>query len=188
MKMRRRVSLEEARASANAAVAGISMPAIPMRRRSMPNKLESAQGMALIQWADMQARVRPELAQLRHIPNGGARDARTGGQLKAEGVRSGTWDYVLPVVVREAAMLEGDERPRILWPGLWIELKVEIYRNRKAGGLSDAQVEFGQFIHAQGYATVVAYSWTEAKDAIEGYLAGGAIPFFWCPEVSHAPR
>ena len=186
MKGRHRISLAEARANANAVLAGSPLPA-PTRRRTLPHRLESAQGMALIRWADLAARAgRHELAQLRHIPNGGARDARIGAQLKAEGVRRGTWDYVLPVVMHTSPMLEGDQHRCIRWPGLWIELKIESERKTKNGGLSTSQVAFGEFIHAQGYATVVAYSWLEAKEAIEAYLGGREIPFFWVPEVSYA--
>lgn len=181
---RRRRTLEEVRAQARAAAAGeIPVAAAPQRRT--PRKLESAQGMALIQWADALSGARPELAQLRHIPNGGARNAKVGAQLKAEGVRRGTWDYVLPVVVRDRGMLTGDELPMIRWPGLWIELKIASERGHKNGGLSDAQLEFGTFIVAQGYATVVAYDWTEAREAIESYLDGREVPFLWVPKVSH---
>lgn len=177
---RRRQSIEEVRAQARAFCSGQVPIVAPPKVRKTPRKLEAALGMALIQWADTCAQVRPELAQLRHIPNGGARDVRTGARLKAEGVRRGTWDYVLPVVVRERGMLTGDELPMIRWPGLWIELKVASERTHKHGGLSDAQLEFGRFLAAQGYATVVAYDWIEAREAIEAYLDGvSTIPFLW---------
>lgn len=185
---RRRQSLAETHAQAEAAVSGQPLPSIA--RRKTPRRLESAQGMALIQWADLQARMgrRPCLKHLRHIPNGGARDARTGARLKAEGVRAGTWDYVLPVVMREAGMLDGNAPPQLRWPGLWIELKIESERNHKHGGLSEKQLEFGSFVHEQGYATVVAYSAEEATNALEAYLDNKPIPHFWVPEVSHGTR
>lgn len=180
MKRRRRLTLEEVRAQARAFCSGqVPIVEAPKVRRT-PRKIEAAQGMALTKWANTCAQVRPELEHLRHIPNGGARDARTGKQLKDEGVRPGTWDYVLPVVTHERGMLTGDELPMIRWPGLWIELKAASERTHKHGGLSPAQLTFGRFIAAQGYAAVVAYDWTEARDAIEAYLDGAAvIPFLW---------
>jgi hypothetical protein len=182
-----RTSFGQARAQAEAAAQGQPLPVAPFRRA--PRQLESAQGMALIVWADLQVQMgrRPSLKHLRHIPNGGARDARTGGRLKAEGVRRGTWDYVLPVVTRDP-IRDDTGYAAIRYPGLWIELKVESERKTARGGLSKMQEEFGEFIHEQGYATVVAYSWDEARAAIEAYLDGIKIPFFWAPKVSHETR
>jgi len=182
---KRLASLAEAKAQAEAAATG-NRYVRPAVRRTAPQQLESAQGMSLIAWADLQVRMgrRPELAHLRHIPNGGARDRRTGGRLKAEGVRRGTWDYVLPVVTREP-IVAACGHSAVRYPGLWIELKIESQRRVKQGGLSAYQVGFGAFVHQQGYATVVAYDWTEAQAAIEAYLDGKTIPHSWAPGVSH---
>ena len=87
------------------------------------------------------------------------------GQLDATAERLATRGFVLDKTALEA---------------------IESERKTKNGGLSTSQVAFGEFIHAQGYATVVAYSWLEAKEAIEAYLGGREIPFFWVPEVSYA--
>lgn len=161
-------------------------PAAAPKRRAVPRALESAQGMALMQWADLEFRTghQPMLAFLRHIPNGGARNKATAGRLKAEGVRRGTWDYVVPVVSRydmqDDWQATGESTMR--FPGLWIELKIETERSKKNGGLSDEQVEFGTHLHGQGYACVVAYDWEEARDAIMAYLSGEAVPHLWRPE------
>lgn len=137
--------------------------------------LESAHGMALIQWADTMVSLgHPELRFLHHIPNGGARSKATAGKLKAEGVRSGVWDYFLPVGHID------------FFSGLYIELKHPRERSAKNGGLSDKQVDFGNMVQDQGFATVVAYDWIEAQQAILAYLAGNEVPFFWTPKVRHA--
>lgn len=137
--------------------------------------LESAHGIALIRWADTHARLgHPELRFLHHIPNGGARSKATAGRMKAEGVRSGVWDYFLPV-----------HGGVLAYNGLYIELKHPRERSAKNGGLSDKQVEFGAMVYLEGFATVVAYDWTEAQQAILAYLAGNEVPFFWNPKVLH---
>lgn len=147
-------------------------------QRKRPRALESALGMALIQWADVMSRsLYPSLAFLHHIPNGGARSKTTAGRLKAEGVRSGVWDYFLPVPAR----IDGAQ-----FMGLYLELKVPTERNTKHGGLSASQVRFGEFVAGQGYATVVAYCWTEAQAAISAYLNGQELPFLWLHKVQHA--
>ncbi len=98
----------------------------------------------------------PELKWLFAIPNGGKRDARTASNLKAEGAKAGVWDIFWPLPWRHKH-------------GLFIEMKHEKYRNRAAGGLTDAQIEFRHDLE-QEYAFAICYSWTEARDAILKYL------------------
>lgn len=106
------------------------------------------------------------LKWLHAIPNGGSRGdnaqsrAIRGAQMKAEGVRSGVADVFLP------------------WPsggfmGLYIEMKKPSEKPVRAtskGGLSDAQIEFGQDMKAAGYGWICCYSWREAVDVIRKYL------------------
>lgn len=137
--------------------------------------LEAQHGRALVAWADlMAASLRPELHFLLHVPNGGARSAATGAELKRQGVRRGVWDYLLPVPRPEAGGRVS------AYAGLWSELKEPGARRAVNGGLSPHQLAFGRFVRAHGYATVVAYDWTEARDAITAYLDAQPVPFFWC--------
>lgn len=108
---------------------------------------------ALFQWAALSSGRVPELALLFAIPNGGARDARTGARMKAEGARAGVWDVLLPCA-----------RPPFI--GLWIEMKVG--RNV----LTPAQHTWGELMRAQGYRTEVCYDWTAASAALLNYLQG----------------
>lgn len=118
---------------------------------------EDAHQMALFQWAAMNRQQHPCLEWLHAIPNGGQRNARTGAKMKATGTRSGVWDVFLPF-------------PRSHYHGLYIEMKKPGLQNHKNGGLSDKQVEFGQFAQQCGYWVAVCYSWEEAVQVIEGYL------------------
>jgi hypothetical protein len=73
--------------------------------------------------------------------------------LKAEGVRSGVADIMLPVPVRP-------------YYGLFIEMKVDDNKQ------SATQMQFNAFVLRQGYMYVVAYTWVEAWQYIVAYLRG----------------
>lgn len=145
------------------------------RERTRRRDLEAVHGRALVRWANLMSTTgRPALAFLLHVPNGGARSASTGAELKRQGVRRGVWDYLLPMQRRPAAATA--------YAGIWLELKEPGERRAIRGGLSPHQLEFGCFVHAHGFATVVAYEWTEARDALMAYLDAQEVPFFWCPQ------
>lgn len=142
--------------------------------RARRRDIEGQHGRALVSWADCAAASRPALRYLLHVPNGGARSARTGAELKRQGVRRGVWDYLLPLPRHGG----GGQA----YAGLWIELKEPGERRKSRGGLSPHQIEFGHFVRSNEYATVVAYDWIEARDAITAYLDGQVVPFFWRPQ------
>lgn len=123
----------------------------------------------------------PELAWLHHIPNGGSRGdsaksrAIAGGQLKAEGVKSGVFDLFWPLVRNERIYSgHGSELVSILWAGLYIEMKKpsEKRADRYDAGCSDAQKAFGAYAHSQGYYVCVCYSWQEAAKVLQDYYEG----------------
>ncbi len=124
---------------------------------------ESGEQKALFCWT-AQSRI-PELRWLFAIPNGGLRNPITGARLKAEGVRKGVSDVMLPVrgAVKGWIKTVPGMNP-IFYHGLFIEMK------KKGGKSTPEQLEFGQFVSRQGYKLVVCYSWIEAKDAILQYL------------------
>jgi len=110
-----------------------------------------------------------ELAWLFHIPNGGSRGGDKegamirGAQLKAQGVKKGVADLMLPL-------------RRGSWPGLFIEMKKPSEKSmtgKGKGGMSVEQVEFMEFVKSQGYGFLTAYSWEEAAKAIESYYLWG---------------
>jgi hypothetical protein len=100
----------------------------------------------------------PALRWMHAIPNGGARDSITAGVLKKTGVKAGVWDCFLPYPVAKDH-------------GLWLEFKRPSRRKEPHGGLSPFQLEFGLFVHSQGYKTAVVYTWEEALAETLQYLA-----------------
>lgn len=107
----------------------------------------------------------PCLKWFHAIPNGGARgDTKEsamirGSQLKAEGVKPGVSDTLLPVFVYNTN--------QTWYCGLYLEMKKPI-----VGKESPEQSEFGAFVQSQGYCYKVAWGWVEAKELIKAYLAG----------------
>lgn len=94
----------------------------------------------------------PELRWLAAIPNGGHRAKRTAGQLKAEGVKPGMPDYLMPVRRGEHV-------------GLAIELKTA------TGRPSPEQRQWLAHLQAQGWHAVIARGWEQAWDAVRDYMA-----------------
>lgn len=87
------------------------------------------------------------------IPNGGARDSRTGAMLKAEGVKAGVPDICLPVA-------------RCGFHALYIELKTA------TGRVSEVQAEWHDALAKHGNKAVVCRSIDEAIKTLENYLDG----------------
>ena len=85
------------------------------------------------------------------IPNGGFRTKTTAGKLKAEGVKAGVWDMLLPLA-------------RCGQHGLWIEMKAP------DGRPSPEQLEWGDKMYHAGYALAVCYSVDDAIRETKAYL------------------
>ena len=119
------------------------------------NHHESREQRALIKWRNLRVKgaTGPAalLKYLYAIPNGGKRDARTGHNLKLEGVFPGVFDLHLPVNTG-------------FYHSLYIEMK---YGKNK---LTPEQEAFREHVIRQGSRAVVCYSWVEAKDKICEYL------------------
>lgn len=116
-------------------------------------------------WADTQplaltAPAWPELRWLYAIPNGGERAAAIAGQMKAEGVKAGVADIFWPVAFNG---------PKFGRHGLYIEMK---RRNGRPSDLKPNQLEFRQFVLAQGYAWCWARGWEQARDRLIAYATG----------------
>lgn len=120
---------------------------------------EHGEQTALIQWVRWHYTICDELRFLFAIPNGGARDAITASQLKAEGVKPGVSDLMLPV-------------PRHERHGLWIEMK-----KFKGGTESDEQVQWGEDMRRMGYGYVCCHGWQAAAEVLMGYLGFSERPW-----------
>ena len=88
-----------------------------------------------------------------HIPNGGARDARTGAQLKRQGVKRGVPDLCVPVA-------------RGGYHGLYIEMKT------RTGRLSSEQETWLRRLQSEGYRAVVCRGAGQAINEIDDYMKG----------------
>lgn len=107
----------------------------------------------------------PELEWYHSIPNGGKYDDDKtsakirGGVMKAEGLRAGVLDTLLPV--------------RRMWAsGLYIEMKKPSLKSTKdsLAGMSDVQKKFRLFAQSQGFIVEVCYTWREAAQIVQRYL------------------
>lgn len=123
---------------------------------------EDGEQAALFCWAAVNVAKYSPLKWLHAIPNGGSRHIATATKLVATGSRSGVWDIFLPCPIQTEWAKQ--------YAGLYIEMKIEKRRNHKNGGLSDEQLEFGDYAVAMGYYCKVCYSWEEARDILIKYL------------------
>ena len=112
---------------------------------------EHAHQAALFCMAAQNREIFPELEWMFAVPNGGERNKIVASKLKAEGVRAGVSDVLLPV-------------SRHGYHGLFIEMK-------KPGGIaSDKQLKFGAAMEVNGYKFVICYTWIEAWVEITDYM------------------
>lgn len=113
---------------------------------------EHGHQVAVFVWVRANVRKEPLLDWLFAIPNGGQRNAATAGRLKAEGVKSGVPDLMLPV-------------PRKNYAGLFIEMK------KLDGKLDKNQKDVWiPFLTGQHYYVGVCYGWEQAVDCLKWYL------------------
>lgn len=100
------------------------------------------------------------------IPNGGLRDKITAGRLKAEGVKSGVPDIMLPV----PSFGWRDFGNEVVAHGLFIELKRPRSVGKTKGVVAEVQSDYALALIEQGYAVETCYGWIEARQAIWNYL------------------
>ena len=101
-----------------------------------------------------------QLRWMHAIPNGGAREKASAGNMKAEGVKSGVADIFLPYAV--------PDRNFVTQHGLYVEMK---RLNGKPSDLTDNQIAFREWTLEAGYAWCWAKGWLDARDKIVKYLA-----------------
>lgn len=116
-------------------------------------RLEEVEQARLVKWTHRVPvrELMPALRWLHHSPNGGKRDAITGGQMKALGVKPGFPDLVLPV-------------PILTNPGLVIEMKSD------TGRTTPAQDEWLDHFTRSGWCVAVARSAQEGRAILCAYL------------------
>ena len=122
-----------------------------MNRRYM-KRSEDTEQMAVMDWANWQLNIYPELELLHHCPNGGRRNKPEAVKLKQMGVKAGIPDLCLPV-------------PKGEYSGLYIEMKFE------KGRLEESQKKMLQLLTNQGHYCAVCYGAEEAINVLEQYLS-----------------
>jgi hypothetical protein len=138
-------------------------PVYTMTSNKVPTEHEEQ--VALFAWAEASGIT--ELAWMFAVPNGGYRHPATAAHLKAEGVKAGAPDIILPI-------------PRWCYPhdsmyhGMFLELKRADHSNKT----TPEQDAWLAELNALDYYAVVAYGCEEAIDHILCYLDGEA-PLGW---------
>lgn len=127
------------------------------KKRAKSKNAEHYEQRTLIQWAQLNERAIPALANLYAVPNGGKRNPATASILKAEGVKAGVPDLYLAWPTR------GKDN-RIELPGLYIEMKAG------TGKPSPSQLEWRHRLIAAGYRYVLCFTWAQAANSIIEYL------------------
>lgn len=129
-------------------------PAYQLTPAAEAAPLEHDEQAALFAWAATNEDIRPELAMLIAMPNGGYRPMATAAKLKAEGVKAGYPDILMDVPL-----------------GRYHGLRIELKRADRSNHATDAQTEWIARLRHYGYMAVVAYGCDEAKRVIMAYLA-----------------
>lgn len=122
-------------------------------------KFEHGHQVALFMWAAQHVGKDPNLALLFSIPNGGERNKAVASRLKAEGVKPGVPDVMLPVA-KELPAVSG---PPMHQHGLFIEMKLPGRHKRKNGDRSDSQIVWHELLDNQGYYVATCYGYEEAR-------------------------
>jgi hypothetical protein len=118
---------------------------------------EHAHQVALFMWCNVAKQWLPELGLLFAIPNGGQRAPAVAARMKAEGVKAGVPDMMLPVQSRGSA-------------GLFIELKRIKSFGKRQGIASSKQDEWTSNLQLNGYWVSQCYGWQKAVDILLWYI------------------
>jgi hypothetical protein len=119
----------------------------------LPQSTEHQDQSALIEWCQLNRVTRRIFA----VPNGGGRSKAEAGRLKAEGVRRGVPDLMLPVAAGGAH-------------GLFLEMKAH------SGRLSKEQDEELDALAREGYVSAAAWGLDAGIEVVSRYIAGRLTP------------
>lgn len=124
-------------------------------KRIVPIPTEHQEQVRLFKWLYLMSRRYPFLALAFAIPNGSYKSMAAAARFKAEGLKSGVPDILLPY-----------PRTNRIFPvhGLFIEMK-----RIKGGVVSPAQKAWHEHLRNHGYRVAVCYGWHEAALAVIDY-------------------
>lgn len=111
----------------------------------------------------------PELSRLFAVHNQGHGDLIRGAQAKAEGVKPGVPDMMLPVTRLVAGTGGGGWAP-VRCPGLFVELKRTKAGKAAAGTTTDIQDDWNTYLWGQGYQVATCVGWIDAVNTIAHYM------------------
>lgn len=126
---------------------------------------EDTEQISVIQWAQWNTNIYPELKWLHHCPNGGSRNRAEAVKLKQMGVKAGVSDLHLPY-------------PKGVYCGLYIEMKFG------EGRQQPSQKEFLKDMAEAGHFVATCYSAEEAIKIIEEYCELAQVLFMTPDTVS----
>ncbi len=122
-------------------------------------RIEEIEQARVVRWSHKRdvRELMPVLRFLHHSPNGGKRDAFTGAQMKALGVKAGFPDLILPTRSQDPLLVSSAN-------GLVIEMK------SATGTLSTEQKDWKEHFIAENWQFRVARSAQEARSYLCQYL------------------
>lgn len=109
----------------------------------------------------------PQLKRLFAIKNAGHGDAIRGAQSKAEGVKAGVPDVMLPVPARVSVF-------NAYYHGFFIELKRQKLSDKSEGKPSAEQLDWQAYLREAGYKAEIIVGWELAASTLLDYLGVGA--------------
>ena len=118
---------------------------------SRPKRSEHVEAVTLMRVVRLHEARHPQLRLLFAVPNGGDRNKIVAAKMKAEGIKAGVPDYLLPV-------------PRSGFTGLAIELK------SMTGCASREQKQWIADLRACGWRAEVCRGWESAWNVIRQYV------------------
>jgi hypothetical protein len=136
----------------------------PKRDRS---DLEHKEQVKLFEWADETVSVLPDLEMMYAVPNGSHKSMAQAVKFKREGLRSGVPDVALDSPVGSFHGL----RIEMKSPGADGDSALGLKR-KEPGKLKDGQANWLVRLHAKGYAVAVCWTFEQARNVVQRYLAG----------------
>jgi hypothetical protein len=124
------------------------------------DRTEHQEQAAVVQWAALMASRYPALGMLFAVPNGANKSPVARGMFRAEGLKRGVPDLILPV----ARVVNG-----VGYHGMAIEMK-----RRRGGVASPEQREWIAAFVSEGWMSAVCRGSDEAQDMLLTYMRGSA--------------
>ena len=135
------------------------------------NFYEDKEQVAFFKWCRLAEREYPQLKWIYSSQSGVKfKNALAGARAKASGMKAGVPDIFLPYPIVEPCPNQCGAY-RIIYAGLYIEMKRRKSKGVSQGKLSPAQKDFLEYANGVRYKAIVCYGADEAIQAIKDYLS-----------------